>query len=227
MSATMTYLTNDFIDFFKELEENNNRDWFQLSKSRYEKSVKVPFQKLIGDVIKSFKEAGEPLNIEPKDAIFRINRDVRFSKNKAPYKTNVAAIISPEGRKDKEVPGFYIQASANSIWLGGGAYALEKENLYMVREFIKLNPERYKKLISDKNFIKHYGEIKGEKNKILAPEFREIAADIPDIFNKQFYYMAELPAKELISDKLLTTIMDYRNASLGMQQFLTEAILRG
>lgn len=223
----MTYLSTDFIEFFKELEENNNRDWFQLSKSRYEKNVKVPFQKLIGDVIDAFKHDGDPLNIEPKDAIFRINRDVRFSKNKAPYKTNVAAIISPQGRKDKEVPGFYIQASANSLWLGGGAYALEKENLFMVREFIKLNPDRYKKLVSDSNFIKHYGEIKGEKNKILPTEFRDIASEIPDIFNKQFYFMAELPAKELLSNKLLQTIIDHKNAAQGMHSFLTEAILRG
>lgn len=223
----MNYFNQDFIDFFNDLEQNNNRDWFTASKSRYEKSVKIPFQNLIGDVIQNFKDMGEPLNIEAKDAIFRINRDVRFSKNKDPYKTNVAAILSPMGRKDKEVPGFYIQASANSIWLGGGAYELSKENLFMVREFIKLHPSRYKKLISDKTFVSHYKEIKGERNKILPPEFREMATEIPDLFNKQFYYMSELPSKTIVSDNLLKTITDYKNAAQEMQNFLTEAIVRG
>ncbi|MDX1315878.1 MAG: DUF2461 domain-containing protein, partial [Eudoraea sp.] len=94
-------ITKDTMGFLKALKKNNNREWFNENKSRYTKSVKEPFEQFIAEMIDAVSPFFDTLAITPKDAIFRIYRDVRFSKDKSPYKTHVSAIVSPAGRKDK------------------------------------------------------------------------------------------------------------------------------
>ena len=101
----MIYFTKDFIGFFSDLENNNNRDWFHENKKRYETSVKGPFESLVSALISELSKVYPEMTITPKDAIFRINRDIRFSKDKSPYKTHMAALISPGGKKDKTTSG--------------------------------------------------------------------------------------------------------------------------
>ena len=108
----MSYFNQDFIKFFKELESNNNREWFNENKERYIHSVKDPFFSFVEEMIHRISEENDSFNIAPKEAIFRIYRDVRFSKNKLPYKTTASAIISPGGRKDFTTPGYYLELSA-------------------------------------------------------------------------------------------------------------------
>ncbi|MFM1932039.1 MAG: hypothetical protein RL226_1342, partial [Bacteroidota bacterium] len=194
----MNYFTPDFIAFFSELKENNHRDWFTDNKKRYEKSVKDPFSQFVGALIAEMNKSGAAIGLQPKDAIFRINRDVRFSKNKEPYKTHTSAVLSAGGRKEKELPGFYVQLSSDTVWFGGGAYFLEKENLFMVREYIAMHPDRYLSIINNSAFKKLYGSVLGEKNKIVPAEFKAVVDKVPDIANKQFYYMAELNADVLL-----------------------------
>ena len=96
----MAYFTKDFTKFLKDLEKNNNREWFNENKKRYEESVKEPFYNFIDEMIMRINAIDNNVAIQPKDAIFRIYKDVRFSKDKLPYKTQVSAVISPGGRKD-------------------------------------------------------------------------------------------------------------------------------
>ena len=100
----MSYFSEDFLRFFKELAGNNNKEWFDLNRKRYFKEVKDPFHHFIEDLIAAVQKEDSNVNIAPKDAIFRINRDVRFSKDKTPYKLQVSAIISKGGKKDKVSP---------------------------------------------------------------------------------------------------------------------------
>ena len=97
----MAYFTKDFIDFFKELAANNKKEWFDFNRKRYEKSVKQPFAEFVQEMIDRIRADDPKVDISTKDAIFRINRDVRFSKDKTPYKTHMAAIVSARGKKDK------------------------------------------------------------------------------------------------------------------------------
>ena len=105
----MTYFSIDFLDFFKELAGNNHKDWFDLNRKRYEANIKKTFEVFITDLITQINKHDEKIEITYKEAIFRINRDVRFSKNKEPYKLNRSAIISPKGKKDKAFPGLYLE----------------------------------------------------------------------------------------------------------------------
>ncbi|MCB0846293.1 MAG: DUF2461 domain-containing protein, partial [Bacteroidetes bacterium] len=105
----MPYFTPDYIAFFEELARNNTKEWFDQNRSRYEKSVKKPFYAFVERMIDLISEDDPAVMITPKDAIFRINRDIRFSNDKTPYKTNFSAVVSPGGRKEMVTPGLYFE----------------------------------------------------------------------------------------------------------------------
>lgn len=179
--------------FLAELAENNNRDWFQANKSRYEKEVKKPLEQFVESLIDHMQEWDPRILITPRDAIFRINRDTRFSADKSPYKTNVGALISPLGKAKKEFPGYYFHLEPGKLFLGGGAYFLEKEMLERVRRYILLHTGEFSGVMRAPAFEKVFGPIQGEAIKRIPAEHKAVFEKEPLIANKQFYYMAEWP----------------------------------
>ena len=220
----MAYFRKDFIKFFKELNKNNHKEWFEANRKRYEKEVKDPFHKFIDEMIGRINADDADVRIEAKEAIFRINRDIRFSKDKTPYKTNVSAIISSGGKKDKTIPGIYLEFNAKEIRFYGGAHMVEKEQLHNIRSAIVNNPKEFTQLIEDRGFKKRFGEIHGEQNKRLPEEFVEATKIQPLIANKQFYYYAIIDIKNLTSDNLPDLLMEYYFAAKPMKNFLRNAI---
>ena len=220
----MTFFTQDYIDFFQELSDNNNRDWFQANKKRYEQQVKKPFTAFVEEMISRIQEDDPAISIEPKEAMFRIYRDVRFAKDKSPYKTHMSAVISPKGRKDHSYPGLYFQMNHENISLAGGGYALEKAQLQRLRELIASQPDRFNALITDKEFVAHFGELRGKEHKRLPKEFKEAAETQPLLFKKQMYYWTELDSNHIISPKLADTLMEYYYAAKPMKEFFLETI---
>ncbi len=216
----MSWFTPDFNRFFKDLAKNNNKEWFDKNRKRYEKSVKVPFEDFVAEVIKRVSKEDPRVQIAPKEAIFRINRDIRFSKDKTPYKMQMSAIVSPAGRKDHGVPGIYFELGPEKVRIYGGRYMPEKEDLYRIRQHIAGKMKRFQALRSDKNFVKFFGSVMGEKNKVLPPEFKALVEKEPLIANKQFYYMAELPAKVVEDPKLPQILMEHYKAMKPMNDFL-------
>ena len=155
----MVYFSKETLKFLKQLEKNNNRDWFNKNKQRYLDSVKDPFETFIGDLIEAMTPHFDSLPITPKDAIFRIYRDVRFSKDKSPYKTKISAIVSPGGTKNKTIPGIYLEISASEMRIYSGLYMLDSKQLYNVRSHISHNLEEFESLISDDKFVNSFAEI--------------------------------------------------------------------
>ena len=104
----MAHFNLDYLLFFQELAQNNHKEWFDLNRSRYEKNVKVPFRDFTQVAIDTIAKS-DPLfkDLLAKDCVFRINRDIRFSKEKIPYKTMCSALISPNGKKSKAINGIY------------------------------------------------------------------------------------------------------------------------
>jgi uncharacterized protein (TIGR02453 family) len=221
----MKYFEQDFIDFFLELEKNNNKDWFDENRKLYEKSIKEPFKRFTEDLIVEISNIDEPLPITAKDSIFRINRDIRFSKDKTPYKINTSAAIAPGGRKDYINPGLYYQLSAHDVWVVGGVWKAEKDMLYKIRSFIA---DEYKDLRDAMNFPafkeKYSGEILGDKNKVVPKDLKEAAAKEELIFNKQWYYQAKLPSDIITSDNLFETVIEHYLAAQPVKEFFVEAI---
>lgn len=118
----MVYFTPDYLEFFKELAANNHKEWFDVNRKRYQSVVRDPFKNFISELISVLSKSDPDLSIEAKDAIFRINRDIRFSKDKTPYKLNNSALITPGGRKNKNHPGIYLEFGPEKMAFYGGIY---------------------------------------------------------------------------------------------------------
>ncbi len=220
----MAYCTPDFLQFFAELRDNNEREWFHAQKKRYEKSVKKPFESLIAAIIERIQIEDPSLIITPKECIFRIYRDTRFSKDKTPYKLHASAAINHKGRKDHSQPGIYLQANDETFGIYSGVYRPDTKTLKRIRESMVMHADEFATLIADDTFRSRFGEILGEKNKRLAKEFHEAAEQQPLLFNKQFYYCKALDAESLLSDDVVDTVMDYYQASRPLSAFFTEAM---
>ncbi len=219
----MAYFTKDFLKFIKDLNKNNNRDWFNANKSRYIEHVKEPFEAFVQVMIDEMQKLDRNVLITPKDAIFRIYRDTRFSKDKTPYKTHISAIVSRGGRKNKSSPGIYIQFSAEDARIYSGAYELDKNALQNVREGITSNLKEFNSLINDRKFKNKFGEVLGEKNKRIPKEFQEIAEVQPLIANKQFYFFAKFDPEIVLDPKLTKIMIDHYKIAQPLGNFLWEA----
>lgn len=220
----MSYFTKDYNKFFKELAANNNKEWFDQNRKRYEKSVKEPFKAFVQELIDQMAKIDPAVQIQPKDAIFRINRDIRFSKDKTPYKTNLSAIIGPKGKKDKTYPGMYVEMGPADVRIYGGVYMLERDQLQNIRETIANDLKGFDKVISGKEFKEKYGEIHGEKMKRLPKELMEAAEKQPLIFNKNFYFFAKFKPSLSTDPKLVDTLMEYYKIGRPVGEYLFKAI---
>lgn len=218
------YFTNDFHQFFKELAANNSKEWMDENRKRYAKVVKKPFEDFVQAIQEEVSRFDEEILVKPTDAIFRINRDIRFSADKTPYKTNRTAIISKYGRKDKIYPGFYLFVSPEKVMIGGGAYFLEKDDLFKVRQEIAYNLKEFDSLINDKAFHKNFPEILGEKNKVIPKEFKEDALQQPLLYNKGFYFMKDLPADIIFEENAVEQLTGIMQSAKPFNDFLRRAL---
>ena len=223
----MTFFNQDFLQFFMDLAGNNNKDWFDQNRKRYEVNVKDAFKNFVTHIITKLAEEDPAFkDLEASSCIFRINRDIRFSKDKTPYKMNVSAVVTPEGKKSKAINGVYFELGPEHVRVYGGVYEIDKEDLLTVREGIAKNPEKFKKLYSDASFKNVFGEILGEKNKVILKELKEAAEKEPLIYNKQWYFYKQFDAEVVLSENLDQLIIACYKAGQPAEKFFNELIKR-
>ncbi len=141
-------LTDEAFVFLKSLKRNNDREWFRPRKDTYVDELRDPMRMLVADLSRRLPERGLPLTGDPKRSVFRIYRDTRFSKNKAPYKTHVAAALSRNG--DKRAPGaLYIHVEPESNRIGGGFWRADKDFLRHWRARLSANPDEFLQIVED------------------------------------------------------------------------------
>jgi uncharacterized protein (TIGR02453 family) len=219
----MSSFSKDYVAFLRSLARNNNREWFHANKKRYETSVKEPFHDFVEEMIHRVGALDPRIRIEPKDAIFRIHRDIRFSKDKTPYKPFLSAVVSAGGRRDQQMPGIYFQFGAKDVSIAGGMYQPDKDALYNVRSAIRDRGQGLDKLVNAKAFKALFGELKGEKNKVLPKEFKAAQGRFPLIAHKQFYYWVEYPAETVLRDDLATFVLQHYKTGKKLGDWLFEA----
>ena len=220
----MAHFDKDYPKFFRELSKNNNKDWFDENRKRYEKSIKVPFKGFMLDLVEHLQPLYPDADLSSNYSIMRINRDIRFSADKTPYKNHMAGMIMPSGIKDKTRPGFYVQANHEDVRVYSGAHMLDKGQLQNIRQYINDNLKEFNKLISSKSFTNTFGEVHGEKNKRIPKEFQEAAEKQPLFFNKSFYWFFKLKASEVTSDSLVKQLVTNYKKSLPLNAFFDEAM---
>ena len=219
----MSHFSPAFFKFFDQLGKNNHKEWFDANRPTYEKEVKEPFKKFVTHILNELAKEQPDILKDASKSIFRINRDIRFAKDKSPYKNHVGAVFSRSGTKDIR-PGYYLHLGAKEIFIGGGMYEVDKEKLEKIRQEIYYNPEAFKKLINEKTFKSFYGTVQGEKNKILTAEYKEFARQQPVIANKQFYYMAKLKKEDVLDKNFDKTVLKYFKAASKFNEFMMQAI---
>jgi len=223
----MAFFQDEFLKFFIELAPNNHKDWFDQNRKRYENFVKEPFKDFVTQLIAELAKKDPTFkDLEAKDCIFRINRDIRFSREKSPYKLQVSAVVAPEGKKSKAVNGVYFELGPEKMRVYGGIYEIDKEDLLTVREGIARNPSAFKKAYSDPKFKSVFGDIRGEKNKIIPKELKEAAEKEPLIFNKQWYFFTEFEPETILRDDLDQLILDCYAAGRPVEEFFNKLIKR-
>jgi uncharacterized protein (TIGR02453 family) len=182
------------LDFFRKLKKNNKREWFLKHKEDYEELAKFPMQCLIATLRQTMVSSAPEIEFNPKRSIFRIYRDVRFSKNKTPYKTNIAASFQVRGRKGStENPGLYLHVSPGEVFLGGGLYMPAGDQIKRIRQSIAGQPKDFLKVINDRKFTKHFGGLMGEKLKKAPLGFPADHPMIEHLRHKQFFVYKEYP----------------------------------
>jgi uncharacterized protein (TIGR02453 family) len=218
----------DFVktfDFLKKLSRNNNRDWFEKNKPRY-LEIKSEFEAFVADLLHEMIPFDEALaGLEPKKLVFRIYRDVRFSKDKTPYKTNVSASLSPSG-KGTGVPGYYFQIEpGNKSMVASGLYLPSSENLTKIRQEIDYNGEQLATLVNEKQFKKTFGKLWDEdKLKTVPKGYPKDHPYIEYLKLKSFMVLRTFKDNEVIDKRFLKNLVHSMKVAKPLNDFLTEGL---
>ncbi|MBE0647316.1 MAG: DUF2461 domain-containing protein [Bacteroidales bacterium] len=193
-------MTDIVLAFLRELEQNNSREWFHANKGWYDEA-KLEMEKLVNTLIPGVARFDPSVKfVAAKDCMFRIFRDIRFSKDKRPYKTNFGAWISSSGRKSCG-PGYYIHIQPGESFLAAGVYMPDPLTLKKIRQEIYYNIGEFKAILEAKELMK-YAEGIDEMDKLIRPP-KDFPADFPEIEilkNKHYTLSCHLSDDQLTNE---------------------------
>lgn len=213
------------LQFFAKLEKNNNREWFEKNKDRYESEVKAPMLDLVSAIGTGMLDYAPDYIPEPKKAVYRIYRDVRFSKDKRPYKTNVAASFWRHNLPKNESACYYLHVDNQEVLVAAGVYMPPPDLLRALRLHIEQHHERLEAILSDKKRVKLTGPLQGESMTRLPKGFLP-GHPAEDLLKRKMYIQwVSFPPKEAESPKLLAEVGKRFAAMTPLVEFLNEPLL--
>jgi uncharacterized protein (TIGR02453 family) len=217
-------VSKEMLDFLRDLSANNNKDWFHANKSRYQ-PVRKEFERYIAQLIAGIAAFDDSVkNLQPKDCIFRINRDIRFTHDKSPYKTNFGAFIAPGGRR-AGYAGYYFHVEPDNSFVAGGIYRPSGNSLKAIRTEIYENTGTFKEIIYDPDFTEQFGSIVTDEKLKTAPKgFPKDFEDIDLLNYKDYTVFKPLSDDLLTSEQLTDVVMEAFETVFPLNQFLNEAI---
>jgi uncharacterized protein (TIGR02453 family) len=188
-------------DFLKDLKKNNTREWFEANRKRYE-AAKANILDLATQLISMLGGVDKDLaTLQPKDCMFRINRDIRFSKNKDPYKSNMSLQFSKGGKKSNTA-AFYVHIEPGQAFIGVGFWAPEAPKLNAIRQEIDYNYNDVKKIFNNKKFIETFGKGFSEEHKLQrAPKGYEETNPAIEMLKLKSYIVTQKLSDSLLQDK--------------------------
>ena len=212
------------LKFLQKLAKNNNRDWFEKNKGDY-LQAKEEFELFVGAFLNELIKFNPSLSgLNPKKLPFRIYRDVRFSKDKSPYKTNMGAGFSPNGKLVQE-PGYYLHIQPGGSFVAGGIYMPDPANLSKIRQEIDYNGERLEKILKDKSFKKWFKDFSDfDKLKTVPKGYAKDHPRLDWLKNKTFIVSHAFTDAEVKDKRFLKKLADCSKAMKPLVEFLKEAI---
>jgi uncharacterized protein (TIGR02453 family) len=215
------------INFLSALKKNNNREWFEKNKHLYE-AAKTDVNNFVDELIKSFSSFDKKLgDLTAKDCVFRIYRDVRFAKDKSPYKTNMGASINAGGKKAMNA-GYYVHIEPGKVFLAGGMWMPPGDQLKKIRQEIDYNSKAIHKILDNKDFKKYFNGLHDLKEYKLARPPKGYDKDHPDIELLKFtsyivwheYSDKEILSKDFVKElskggKIMKPFIDFLNTAIS------------
>ena len=215
---------NHILKFLKALDKNNNKEWFDANKQNYQ-NARQEFISRVANVI-DLCAAFDPMikGLDANKTIFRINRDVRFSKDKSPYKTNFGASINPGGKKSM-IPGYYIHIEPGKSFLAAGSYMPIPEHLSAIRQEIDYNLKDFSKIVEATDFKKEFSALSNEDALKTVPKgYDKENPAIQFLRMKHFIAIKNLDDKEVVAPDFIKHTAKTFKASLALTIFLRKAI---
>jgi uncharacterized protein (TIGR02453 family) len=216
-------LAKETVEFLKKLEKNNNREWFTANKKLFENAnnnIIALTDNLIGRIAK-FDPA--IAGLDPNPCVFRIYRDIRFSKDKSPYKANLGAFISPGGRKTMS-PGYYFHVQPGMFFAAAGKHLPDVVELLKIRTAIAANPKEFFKIVESKKFVERFGGLDGERLTKPPKGFPADHEAIEYLKMKSFTVSEEFSPKDVVSAEYPKMLAESFKASYPLVVFLRNAL---
>jgi uncharacterized protein (TIGR02453 family) len=218
----------DFLRFLADLREHNDREWFLAHKDRYETAVRDPFLRFVADLGPLLRKLKPPFAADPSPvggSMMRIYRDVRFSRDKSPYKTAVAAHFRHANLKNESAPALYLHLEPGKSSIGGGIWRPEPPMAKKIRDSIVREPKRWRRIALDRRLKSTYA-MTGES---LKRPPRGYDADDPladDLKRKDFIVGSRLADRQITSHGFIEFVMDRYRTAMPFMQFLAESVGR-
>ena len=211
------------LEFLANLKINNNRDWFEANKNTYKKAASE-FEKVVEYLIQQLSAFDPAIGqLKPKDCIFRIYRDVRFGKDKSPYKVNFGAAISKGGKKSPDAL-YYIHLEIDNSFLAGGIYMPPSDLLAKVRQELDYNASEFKRIIEHADFKKFFGQMEGEKLKKAPRGYDPDHENIELLKHKSYLAVSKLKNNQVLDKNFLDNCMKVYAAMKPLNDFLNRPI---
>ncbi len=223
---TRQYFNQDTLDFLCQLSANNNREWFNDNKPRYEKLVRAPALAFIEDIAPALQLISPRFQAIPKKmggSLMRIYRDTRFGKDKTPYKTNIGIQFRHDAGKDVHAPGYYLHIEPGSYYFGVGIWRPDPMTLGKIRDAIDEKADQWLTARNDTGFSHTYG-LSGESLKNAPRGFSRDHPLVEDLKRKDFIGVCELNKKAVLSADLLRTTVGHFERASPFMRFLCKAI---
>ncbi|HEX6038421.1 DUF2461 domain-containing protein [Longimicrobium sp.] len=213
--------------FLADLAENNRREWFEAHRPEYQ-ALRDQFTAFVGEVIERTADFDERVRWkDPRDCLFRIYRDVRFSHDKSPYKTTFSAYVSEENRRGAP-PGYYLEVDEKGVMLAAaGIWMPPAEPLNRLRASLAEHPERFERVLRSRGFKKMFGELQGDR---LTRPPRGYAADLPlieHIKRKSFIAWRETDARQVTHEGALAYVVDSFRAARPLVEWVRHVLESG
>lgn len=194
-------ITKEALQFLEDLVANNNTEWMHANKKRYE-NYKKDYHNYIASILAEMKPLDKTLEpLEVKNCTFRINRDIRFSKDKSPYKTNMGVWFT-QNKNRKNSPGYYIHFEKGKSFIAGGVWCPEPSELKQIRKEIEFFHDDLNAIVTNKSFKSEFGDIDRDENNMLKKAPKDFDPNHPAI---EFLKLKSYTASRKIDDKVFTS----------------------
>ncbi len=227
MAPTFSGFDKTLFTFVRQLAENNDRDWFQANKARYQEVVVQPLCDFIAAIAPRLRKISPHYVADPRPhggSMFRIYRDTRFSKDKRPYKEHAACQFRHEAGKDAHAPGFYVHLAPTEVFFGGGVWLPPSPELKRIRDAIVRDSAGWSRVIKNKRFAATFDGVHG--NALTRPPrgFDAEHPHIEDIKRKSFFAMRQAAPRDALRDDFLDEVDTTFRAAAPLMKFLCKAI---